>query len=169
MRVLPKMSKTIPLTLCNSVLLQSSPCKYKTLNCFTGVMIKSEINLFTDNSLQEEQQLPSMVSCDPLHRPPLIWRPQTLPRHTAANCIVTLQICSCNQLSLSWGTNLTTGMIRILGGSPLLTWDRDESSITMKLEIACHCYLPVFLSSFSIQPFCPCPRLSPLFYPSEMW
>lgn len=62
MRVLPKMSKTIPLTLCNSVLLQSSPCKYKTLNCFTGVMIKSEINLFTDNSLQEEQQL---LSTDP--------------------------------------------------------------------------------------------------------
>lgn len=78
---------------------------------------------------------------------------QTLPRHTAANCIVTLQICSSNQLNLTWGTNLTTGMIRIQGGSPLVTWDRDESGITMKPEIACYCYLPVFLSSFSIHPF----------------
>lgn len=66
---------------------------------------------------------------------------QTLPRQAAANCIVTLQICSGNQLSLTWGSGLTTGMIRILGGSPLVTWERDESSITMKLEITCYCCL----------------------------
>lgn len=66
---------------------------------------------------------------------------QALPRQAAANCIVTLQICSGNQLGLTWGSGLTTGMIRILGGSPLVTWDRDESGITMKLEITCYCRL----------------------------
>lgn len=93
----------------------------------------------------------SLVSCESLPGPTNLMA-RTLPRQTAANCIVTLQICSSNQLNLTWGTDLTTGMIRILGGSPLVTWDRDESGITMKPEIVCYCYLPVFLSSFSIHP-----------------
>lgn len=72
--------------------------------------------------------------------------PPTTPRQTAANCIVTLQICSGNQLGLTWAGGLTTGMIRILGGSPLVTWERDESRITMKAED----YAPIVAS---IQPF----------------
>lgn len=72
--------------------------------------------------------------------------PPSTPRQTAANCIVTLQICSGNQLGLTWAGGLTTGMIRILGGSPLVTWERDESRITMKAED----YAPIVAS---IQPF----------------
>lgn len=79
--------------------------------------------------------------------------PPTTPRQTAANCIVTLQICSGNQLGLTWAGGLTTGMIRILGGSPLVTWERDESRITMKAED----YAPIVAS---IQPF----FFSPLFF-----
>ncbi len=117
-----------------------------------GVMIKSETNLFADFSLKEDNTFPARSPAN-LCKDPSNQTDQTLPRHTAANSIVTLQICSSNQLNLTWGSDLTTGMIRILGGLPLLTWDRDESGITMKPEIACYCYLPVFLSSFSIHPF----------------
>lgn len=85
---------------------------------------------------------PGNSSVHPLYPPP---RPPT-PRQTAANCIVTLQICSGNQLGLTWAGGLTTGMIRILGGSPLVTWERDESRITMKAED----YAPIVAS---IQPF----------------
>lgn len=124
-------------------------------------MINSEINLLPDKSSLKRQQLLSLVSCKSVLPPP-IWRPHILPRHTAANCIVTLQICSSNQLNLVWGTNLTTGMIRILGGSLLVTWDQDESGITMKPEIVCYCYLPVFLSSF-LHPPSPHAHICPLY------
>lgn len=124
-------------------------------------MVRTEINLFADKSLQEYNGFPARplatLSTDPTNP-----TAQTLPRHTAANCIVTLQICSSNQLNLTWGTYLTTGMIRILGGLPLVTWDQDESGITMKPEIVCYCYLPAFLSSFSIQPF-PHAHVCPLY------
>lgn len=83
---------------------------------------------------------------------PLSLYPQTPPRQTAANCIVTLQICSANQLGLTWAGGLTTGMIRILGGSPLVTWERDESRITMKAED----YAPI---AASIRPLSPPPLL----------
>lgn len=127
-------------------------------------MRNSEIHLRYSQFLKEGNNFPAWS----LHRLTNLM-PKTLPRHSAANCIVTLQICSSNQLNLTWGTNLTTGMIRILGGLLLVTWDCDERGITMKPEIVCYCYLPVFLSSFLHPPLSSCPCLSPLFYPSEMW
>lgn len=43
-------------------------------------------------------------------------------------------------------------MIRILAGLAPVAGDQDESGITMKSEIRCYCYLPVFLSSSLYPP-----------------
>lgn len=78
----------------------------------------------------------------PLPQIPPIGRPEPSLGVATANCIVALQICSSNQLGLTRGACLTTGMIKILPAAPPATRDRDESSITTKPEIRRHCYLP---------------------------
>lgn len=128
----------------SSVSLQSNwgQCAFNIVYDLTGVM-----RLFELKSGLSEMTMSSPVSLFQSDG-----APQTLPRHTATNCIVTLQICSSNQLNLTRGTDLTTGMIRILGGSLLVTRERDESWITMEAEIVCYCYLAVLCPRHLLTP-----------------
>lgn len=100
-------------------------------------------------------------------QPGLLWvstdlTSKALPRHATTNCIVTLQICSTNQLNLTWGTNLTTGMIRILAGSLLSlgTEMREELQWGLKLcvIVTSLCSRPLFF----IHPF-PHAHICPLY------
>lgn len=112
-------------------------------------MMNSEINLPANKSTA------GASGVFPVHSPVTfslsdVWSP---PKATAANCIVTLQICSTNQLHLTWGTSLTTGMIRnpglLAGCHQGPRWERNYNEAWNCVLLLALC-VPVPLFSTSV-------------------